>query len=211
MKRHLLGLLAAIAAVLATVIPSQAADELGVSRNGTTWSDAFSGSIFDNAIQWVPGDSRTATFYIRNQSPNEGSLAIAMLGDHTGDLLDSGNLHVTASAASGVSVPVSNGNEQLMLNAKCIGSGVVVPITVKVDFDESSRNETRLRSTDLRFVVTLTQTSVVSPARGATASLPNTGAPNTIWIVALGSILLGIGVAVTTRRRNNPKGEAHDQ
>ncbi len=224
MKRCLMTFCAVLIALVTYAAPATAAGELGVSQDGTTWAPTFSGPLFDNAIHWVPGDSRTATFFIRNQSTDTAGLAITMLGDHVGSLMDSGDITVSATGGGGVSVPTSDLGDQLLLIASDINGGEVVPIHVTVDFNENSPNDTQLLSTDLKFKVTLTQSSETNPdnpgdgngtngdgngTNGSSSPLPDTGAGQLTWIVALGSILLGTGVAIVSRHRNNEQGESH--
>lgn len=231
MKRVVLTLLTAMVTVFVVAGPAAAASELGLSNDGVTFSSSLPDPLFDSAIRWVPGDSRTATFYVRNQSTDVGSLAVDVLGGHLGTLMDSGDIRITVTGGGGVTTPASDGIEHRVLTASGISGGATFPIAVTVDFSESSTNETQLISTDLKFRVTLTQSSPVNPGGTGTDGtgtgsgsgsgndshngsgngsglLPDTGAPYTTWIVALGSILLGTGIAVTSRRRNNPTGES---
>lgn len=218
MKRYLAVLSAVLIVLLGSAAPATAAGELGISSDGVTYAPTFTGPLFSSAITWVPGDSRTATFYVRNQSPDLASLSVKLLGDHMGELLDSGDITVAATGGGGASVPASDGNEQLLLLASGIAGGQVVPVQITVDFSYGSPNDTQFESTDLKFKVTLTQSSTTPPDNGggngngnggSGSPLPNTGAPQVTWIVILGSILLGTGLAITSRRRNNPQGESH--
>ncbi|MBC7595092.1 MAG: LPXTG cell wall anchor domain-containing protein [Kineosporiaceae bacterium] len=216
MKHYFAVLFAVLIAMFSTAAPAAAAGELGISSDSVTYAPTFHGPLFGTAIRWVPGDSRTATFYVRNQSPDLASLAITLLGNHIGDLLESGDVTVTATGGGGAVSPVSNGNEQLLLLASGITGGEVVPVHVTVDFNESSPNDTQMRSTDLNFRISLTQSSITPQGNGggngnngSASPLPNTGAPNITWIVALGSILLGTGIAIVSRRRQTHQGESH--
>lgn len=238
MKRYAMGLLAALGMTVALAAPAAAADELGVSKDAVTWSSELPGSLFDNSTRWVPGDSRTATFYVRNQSADYGKLTIDILGNHVGTLLDLGVLHITASGGGGFGIPASDGVEHRLYMVAGIPSGGVVPINITVDFDDTSTNESQLLSTDLKFGVALSNGGSVllpppsdpadpsDPNTGTqddnnvtqtgnglyhrvTGALPNTGAPEITRITVIGSILLGIGIAVVSRRRRNPQGESH--
>ncbi|MEO6606134.1 MAG: LPXTG cell wall anchor domain-containing protein [Aeromicrobium sp.] len=209
MTRYLAVFSAFFVILLGSAAPAAADGELGISSNGASYSPTFHGPLFSSAIKWVPGDSRTATFYVRNQSTDTASLTVTLLGDHVGQLLDSGDLTVSATGGGGAFTPASNGDEQLLLLSEGIEGGDVVPVQVKVDFSYSSPNDTQLTSTDLNFRVTLTQTADVSPGDGSTGALPDTGSPDITWIGLFGSILLGTGVAIVSRRRNNPQGESH--
>lgn len=244
MKRNVIALLSTLAMALFFAGPASADNELELSHDGTTWSATLSGTLFDNALRWVPGDARTATFYVRNTSANPGTLNIDILGDHVGTLLDLGDLHIKTEGNNGFSLPVSDGDEHRILLREQIPGSAVVPITITVTFDDVSPNESQRLSTDLRFRLTLIQTIIDSDhpdtdtatdtdtsTGGGTSTnastktiikkvvtvaipgaLPGTGAPEITWIVALGSILLGTGIAVVSRRRTepaDPQGESH--
>lgn len=203
MKRHLTALVAAVTMILMTPVAANAADELGLSRDGVTYADNLSGPLFDASVRWVPGDSRTATFYVRNQGGTQARLTVDLLGDHTGELLDSGDLHVTA-IADGRSGVVSDGAERRLLTLPGIEDQQVVPVTVTVDFDLSSPNATQLLSTDLRFRVALEQTSAVIGE-----DLPDTGARIPWWLAVLAAVCIGGGTALIARRRTHTEGASH--
>ena len=207
MKRGLAVLLAVLVSGFVTAAPAAAADELGISSDGVTYTPTFDGPLFSSAIKWVPGDERTATFYVRNQSIDQASLTVTILGNHTGTLIDSGDITISATGGGGTSTPTSSGDEQLLLSAS-IDAAQVVPVNVTVAFNENSPNATQYLTTDMNFRVTLTQTTGIGGV-GGSESLPDTGAPQLIWIVALTSILLGCGVAIVSRNRETHKGESH--
>lgn len=207
MRRLFIGLLAGFVVALSMAAPASAANELGVSNDGTTWSSSLPNPLFDNDIRWVPGNSRNATFYVRNQSADYGNLTIDILGDHAGTLLDLGDLHIAANGGGGTSTPVSDGAEHRLLMASGIPSGGIVPINITVDFDDTSANESQLLSTDLNFRVALSHGGSLND--NVSGALPNTGAPEITWIIVIGSIFLGTGIAAVSRRRQNSQGEFH--
>jgi LPXTG-motif cell wall-anchored protein len=205
--RRIAILAAAVIASLTVASPAMADDELSVSNDGVTFARDLSAPLFDPAVKWVPGDVRTATVYVRNNDELRGLLDVDLLGNHVGDLLDSGDIHVTASAGTGTSGVASDGSERRILSNAKVDGGDVVPVAVTVSFDFSSPNETQLRSTDIRLRFTLTQNEFPRADDG-NGELPDTGAP-TLWILALGSILLGTGVAIVSRRRHTHLGDSH--
>lgn len=231
MKRYVAVFASAVMMTFALAGPASAAYDVQVSSDGTSWSSAYlPGDLFDNTIMWVPGDTRTATFYVRNTSDDPTKMSIDLLGNHLGTLLDLGAVHITAKSGKGKWTVASDGALHRLLTGTKIKAGASVPVTVNVAYDFSSSNASQLLSTDLKFRVTLTQTGSGVDLEGnnqgngdgngsgtgtgtgsgnGNADLPDTGAPNSTWIVALGSILLGIGFAVTSRRRNDPQGESH--
>lgn len=206
MKRSSAVLFALFIAVFSAAAPAAAADELGISSDGVTFAPTFHGPLFDSAIRWVPGDTRDATFYVRNQGGTPARMSVDLLGDHVGDLLDSGDLTITASAG-GESGSTTVGEERRLITLPTVEADEIVPVTISVDFTFSSPNNTQLRSTDLIFRINLSQTAGVLGEDDEL--LPDTGAPQIIWIVALGSVLLGTGVAIVSRHRETQQGESH--
>ncbi len=207
MRRNLAVLLATLIATFAMASPAAAADELGISSDGVTFAPTFHGPLFDSALRWVPGDSRDAVFYVRNQGGTPARMSVDILGDHVGDLLDSGDLTITASAG-GESGSATDGAQRRLITLPKVAAGEVVPVTVSVGFAYSSPNDTQLRSTDMTFRINLSQTSTVPGEDDGNGPLPDTGAPNLV-ILALGSVLLGTGVAIVSRRRETQQGESH--
>lgn len=206
MKRNLVVLLAMVMAVFVTASPAAADDEMGISSDGVTFTPNFHGPLFDSDLRWVPGDFRQATFYVRNQGGTPARLSIDILGNHVGDLLDSGDITIEASAG-GKSGSVSDGAERRLLTLPKVADGQVVPVTVSVNFDFSSPNDTQVRSTDFRFRINLSQASAVVGEDDGNG-LPDTGGL-ALWMAVFGSILLGTGVAIVSRRRHNPLGDSH--
>jgi LPXTG-motif cell wall-anchored protein len=211
MKKLLLSLLLAFGLVLVGVPPASAADEIGLSRDGVTFSSSLSGSLFDPAFTWVPGDVESETFYVRNQGDATARLTVDILGEQVSDLIASGDLHVTASSGSH-SRTVSDGAEHRLLAIPDVNADEIVPITITVAFDDASTNETQLLSSDLKFRINLKQTSAVL-GEGAEDDddglLPDTGAQSPLWLAALAAIFIGSGAALISRRRTHTEGASH--
>ncbi|VXB40017.1 LPXTG cell wall anchor domain-containing protein [Aeromicrobium sp. 9AM] len=207
MKR-LLSIVMALGVVLLAG-PASAADEIGLSRNGVTFASSLSGSLFDPAFTWVPGDVESETFYVRNQGGDTARLTVDIVGEQVSDLIESGDLKVTASSGSQAKT-VSSAGDHRLLNIPDVEADQIVPVTVTVAFEDASTNETQLLSSDLTFRINLKQTSTVlgEDDNDDNGPLPDTGAPG-LWIFGLGSVLLGTGVAIVSRRRETQQGESH--
>ena len=207
--KKLLTLLFAIGLVLIGT-PASAADEIGLSRNGTTFSSSLPGSLFDPAFIWVPGDVESETFYVRNQGEGTARLTVDILGQQASDLIESGDLHVTASSGS-KSATVSDAGTHRLLTIPGVDTDEIVPITVTVAFDEASTNETQLLSSDLKFRINLKQTSAVlgEEEDDGNGLLPDTGAQSPLWLAALAAISIGSGAALISRRRTHTQGASH--
>lgn len=186
--------------------PASAANTLGLSLDGVRWSQSISDPLFDSSMRWVPADSTTATFYIRNQGGTTGDLAVDILGSQIGNLLDSGDLHITAKGGGGKWTTVSEGGEHRLLTAPYVPVGQVAAIKVNVALDPTSANLTQLRAATLNFRVTLAESLAGGPRSSAGSpnsgsELPGTGSPELRWYAAIGAMLIGAGLAFVTRRR----------
>lgn len=225
MRRLLLTALIALALLGATSTSAVAADGpvIELSRDGVTWSQDLDEPLFDPAMRWVPGDSETSSFFVRNQGGTAGDLAVDIIG--TGNeqaLLDSGDLHVTAQGGGGEWQTVSGRGENRLLTALDLADGSVARISVNVTFDEGSTTPTQLEFASFAFRVTLSQ-SVDAPVgddggpgdaaggdKGVTeaivdAVLPATGAADMRWVLAIAAILLGSGSAIVVDSRRGER------
>ena len=208
---RLLGVTFFLAATAAS--PAQAANELGLSLDGVHWSASISSPLFDPSFRWVPGDSETATFFVRNQGETAGDLTVDAVGSSMGNLLDSGDLHIKATGGGGKWTVVSEPGNHRLLTAPNIPDGQVVPIKVNVAFDYSSPNSTQLRAAEVNFLVTLSESIPAGSSNGGDDDkggfLPGTGAPEVRWIVVIGAMLIGIGFAFVSRGREPDEEEVH--
>lgn len=208
---RLLGLTLIVSAV---AVPSAYADEVGLSLDGVTWVESISDPLFDPSLRWVPGDSHTVRVFVRNQGGSPGDLTVEVIGSQAGGLLDSGDLHITATGEGGEWVTVSEGGTHRLLMAPDIADGSVEAIDVNVSFDESSPNQTQLLAADLTFLITISESKAGAgtnggPGADAGGLLPGTGATELRWITAIAAILVGIGLALVGRRRDKVREEAH--
>lgn len=214
MTKRLFTLVLAIGLVLLGSAPASAADEIGLSRDGVTFSPELPGTLFDPAFTWVPGDAESETFHVRNQGNATARLTVDILGEQVSELIASGDLHVTATSG-GQSQTVSDADEHRLLTIPNVEVDEIVPVTVTVAFDEASTNETQLLSSDLNFRVNLQQTSAVlgegeeADDGNGNGLLPDTGAQTPLWLAALAAICIGSGAALISRRRTQPEGASH--
>src|SRR5688500_5683454 len=104
------------AAILLTATPAVAADEIGLSSDGGSWSSTLAQPLFDPAFRWVPGDHETASFWVRNESDDSALLDVAILGSSIDSLMETGDLTVTVAAASGGGASTTRPDRQELLS-----------------------------------------------------------------------------------------------
>lgn len=76
------GLTALCAAVVVALLGSGSphSETIDHSENDGLWSTSLEGPMFDRNIRWVPGDTRTAEFRVRNGTDEDGNLSIHVDG-----------------------------------------------------------------------------------------------------------------------------------
>lgn len=204
--------------------PAQAAGELGLSPDGTTWGSALPGPLFDPASRWVPGDSEVRSFYVRNQSGDDGILDVALVTGPVETLIATGDLKVSAKVGNGPYSSAETTGSHLLVNQVFVPSGAVRKVNVKIDFDPASSNQSQLLRLDFHFNVTLSQdASAVQPPTGNGGNgngdggngngasgghgtgLPGTGTTLEPWMLLVGAGLVGSGLGLigAARRRGH--------
>lgn len=218
-----------VLALLLSPVGTSTADpeRIGLSSDGTTFGTELPQPLFSPSVDWVPGDSRDAMLYVRNQGGSAAVLTVDILGRRPSELLDSGDLSITASVPGGTSyTPVEDADEHRLIGPDVIADGAVVPVTLRVAFDPASPGTTRLISSDLDFRVTLRQAGDAersgsgTPGDGPVTAggsghgdlsglLPDTGAQRLTLYAAVAMLLLATGGFLIARRRNDNQGASH--
>lgn len=197
------------AAVVLIGSTARAADEIGLSNDGVTWSSSLPAPLFDPDFRWVPGDSETATFYVRNQGPSGSQMVIQARSSDTDELLANEDIDLQARVVGEEWVPLRNGVPSRPLTERSIGQGAVVQIEVNATFDPASTNQSQLSLLPLSFSVTLTD-ALEGPGTGdrsddhlsAGGLLPETGAARLLLaLTAVGAVSLVLGSALLNRRQ----------
>ena len=81
MKRNtallvIVALVAIVTLVLIGAGPSRPSPTVSFSSDGLTWSSSLPNPLFDKRIRWVPGDSRTSTFHVFNETDRGGNVQV---------------------------------------------------------------------------------------------------------------------------------------
>ncbi|MFL6090586.1 MAG: hypothetical protein ACJ71Z_10650 [Aeromicrobium sp.] len=194
------------------LLPSAAwaANELGLSSDGSHWAPKLNTPLFDANFRWVPGDTETASFWVRNQSGDKATLDVAVLGNGIDSLMGTGDLAVTVKAANGSGTTTASVGRQELIASRVEQPGQVERIDVTVAFDRASPNQSQLKAFDLQFEVRLTQGSASGGGRDSDNSddsdksddsdqqkvrdgmLPGTGGP-VWWLLPTGMLGVAAG------------------
>jgi hypothetical protein len=207
------------ALILLTATPAVAADEIGLSSDGFSWGSTLPQPLFDPAFRWVPGDRETASFWVRNQSGDGALLDVAILGSSVDSLMETGDLSVAVSAASGGRGSTTTTGRHKLLSSRLIRPGQTERIDVTVAIDPASTNQSQVKALDLRFEVRLTQDTGTSEEpeddgghagdgddRDRNGFLPGTGG-SAPWLLPAGILGVGAGLlAVAASRRTRTSG-----
>lgn len=228
-SRHVVRILGALAVVVGVLGfgtgSATAAGEIGLSTDGVHWSSTLPGPLFAPGFVWVPGDTKTATFYVRNQATDAAVLDLTMVTGPVETLIDTGDLTVGASVDGGPFTNASTAGSHLLVDQVPVAVGAVEKIDVRVTFDPAATNESQTRQLDLHFTVGLSQDTAVSPPTGGnggnggnggsggtvsgpggTSGLPGTGTVITPGMLILAAALCacGLGLIGWARRSREP-------
>jgi hypothetical protein len=190
--------------VIGTAGPASADPELGLSVDGASWTSDLTVALFDPDIRWVPGDTRSATFQVRNHSGDPAVLTVDVFSTEAHTLLDNGDLTISASGGGGAWRDVSTPGTHRLVSLVGIRPGASSPGDIVVAVSPAATNQSMRRDLDLRFRVRLTQGSVAVGPRAE--DLPGTGGPPA-WVLLLGVTMTTAGIALTSR--NTQKEVAH--
>ena len=218
MRRRFLSLLGMTVFVLSFgAAPAYADGEIGLSMDGTHWSQSLNEPLFDPEVVWVPGDSRIATFLVRNEGPTGSTVILDFRGTGANELLNDGDIKIAALAGIGGWVDLDNGYASNLLSTSAVPVGAQTSVIVRATFDPASTQGTQLREQGLSFRVTLEGVTASGGGQGSgtptpgaqeiAGFLPGTGAPKVMWIAGIGSIFVGVGLSVVARRRREEEEE----
>ncbi|WP_338886633.1 hypothetical protein [Rhodococcus sovatensis] len=69
-------LVAIVTLVLIGAEPSRQTPTVSFSSDGLTWSSSLPNPLFDKRIRWIPGDSRTSTFHVLNETDHGANVQV---------------------------------------------------------------------------------------------------------------------------------------
>lgn len=202
MSRRSRGVAAAVGVLGALVTPAAVSatpdrdpgGDVAVSSDGVSWGPELAAPLFESSARWVPGDVRTASFFVRNEGASSASLRIEGRDTVTGELTDERAVTLFARADGGRWQRLRIGAMSGELNTVALPVGQVSRVEVRALFEPAAGNHSQQEHADLSFVVGLQDARADGP-------LPGTGAPEVTVPVVAGVTLVGTGVVLAGRRR----------
>lgn len=212
-------LAAAFILLISTTATAWAEGQLELSSDGVTWQQVHSAALFDEAVQWVPGDERTEAFWVRNGTDEPADLRVEVRDLSGRELLRSGALELefALDGRPVVQGPLTQSGESFGVPDTAAGESVEVTATVR--FAASAGNDTQTGALAFDLLVTLTQ-STASDGPGTESpgtetpgtenpgedpgGLGDTGAtPGLVTLLVGGALAVLAGALVLIRGRNH--------
>lgn len=215
--------LAATAALATLVVvgaaaPASADDEIGLSRDGVSWSHQLDAPLFDDAFVWVPGDVEQESFLVRNDGPSDGELAVDLLAEDPDGLLASEAFLLEARVGTGEWVEVGAGTTAVTPTVLDVPEGARTRVTVRGTFQPETTDHMD-EIAPFRVRVTLSEGGDVGGEDdgngggevGGQDALPDTGSPLGSAVIWVAAALIGAGIALVRPGRENRKEVARGQ
>ena len=196
-------MLSALTLIFAGATGASAADGISVSRDGRTWASTLPSPLFDDSVRWVPGDTRVAQFFVRNDSGMPSEMQVDFVSTRIDELVRIGDLEVSARVDGGPWGSVDAAQTEELADAT-VAAGGVRPVEVRVTLPSDSPNLTQILDLAFEVRVTLSQQAGGLIPTGGDVRLGLLVVAATV--TATGALLLGLA-----RRRDRRTREAfHD-
>lgn len=187
------------------------------STDGRTWGRTMPDALFDSRLRWVPGDSRTATLFVRNDSGLSARMQVEEVASPVDGLRDRGALTVEFRVG-GESWRPSAGPGDRGVSSTPIAPNEVRSVEVRVSIPWESTNDAQTTAVNLDLRIVLTSPDAASPtppdpvpsgAPPAAVALPQTGAavPWSLIVVALALLAAGGMMLASRDRHREPRTE----
>lgn len=211
MRLSLRAVVVAFACLAMLAAPARADDELTVSWDGEDWSSSLDRSLFDPETRWVPGDTRTTQFYVRNNASDRGDLTVTVESLDPDHLLRSDDIRLEARLGTRKWIALERTGEAFRLATVGLLAAGEERIRVRASFDPAATNSSQHSQLRLTFRVTLSEARAAGedgPDSHNGAPLPNAGGLLPAWPLAGAAIAVGIGLALIRRGREERHGQA---
>lgn len=210
-------------AVVGAAAPAFADDEIGLSRDGVSWTRQLDAPLFDDDFLWVPGDIEEESFLVRNDGPSDGELAVDVLAEDPDGLLASEAFLLEARVGTGEWVEINAGATDVTPTVLDVPQGQQSQVTVRGTFAPETTDHMD-QIAPFRVRVTLAEDGDVGGEDdgdgagggdgevGGQEGLPDTGSSLGAGVIWVAAALIGAGIALVRpgrdRRREVARGQA---
>lgn len=195
---------AAVAAVVMVAVPAAAQAAPGLSTDGVHWSHSLALPLFDPGVRWVPGDSRSASFYVRNDATDPAVLVVAA---HTSDpdgVLAAGDVTVSARVGDHPWQALPRSGRTHTLAPLQLPEAGVRRVELRAGLADAAPNTSQYSTVSLTLGVTLSQQT----ASAAGNDLGATGLDVRL-LISTAAVLMGCGIALARAGSGNSRGREH--
>lgn len=159
-SRGLVVLLTTLTLGAALVGPSEAAPRrwsmVAVSHDGHHWQRNLTGPLFDSRMVWVPGDTATRSFYVKNRGEGQARLSVRLAMDDRDTLVRAGDLRFFVKTRQRW-VRIARPRGRWMFNVR-LRPGGVKRVWVRVRLHPQAGNSTMRRQQPFNLRVRLRST-----------------------------------------------------
>lgn len=197
--------------VVGAAAPAFADDEIGVSRDGVSWSRQLDAPLFDEGFLWVPGDVEQESFLVRNDGPSAGEVTVDVLAEDPDGLLASDAFTLEARVGTGPWVEVLDGSTTPEPAVLDVPEGARTRVTVRGTFAPETTDHMD-EVAPFRVRVTMSEDGDVGgeddggddggDVGGTDDGLPDTGSPLGAGLVWAAAALIGAGIALVRPGRD---------
>lgn len=159
MRRALLLIFAIGLTSLTLATPTREPAKISLSNDGTHWGESLSRPLFEDSIRWVPGDVRTADFYVRSNSKLPTTLSVDLLAGGQPGALNSGDLQIEARVAESPWQATSAAGR--VVADRPTSPGETTRVEIRVSFSGEAKRRTDLPALNLQFQISLAPTEGV--------------------------------------------------
>lgn len=174
----------AVAVGLSAAGPAYAAGSIGISDDGVTYDTAYPGTLYDSIAHFVPMDSATESFYIRNDTGQPGFLRVTLRDVSFSEAQYGAALSISASTPAQSGAPKSLASATpcvVLVEGQTVQPGEVVPIATVLALGDLDGQSGQSATANLTVRVELHDTSTGSLPAAACTTAPST--PGTDIIV----------------------------
>lgn len=200
-------LLCLVMVLLLGMPATAAAEEVAVGPDGRVWSPDLERPLFDPAVRWVPGDTRTAEFWVRNDGAGEATVTVAATVEGIDAQVGDDVVAFRIRGAGGPWIDLAPDGTSIKLGP--LSAGASRQFDVEASFDPASGNDSMDRSLEFTPRIVLAgdrsatdgEESDGDGSAGLAGVLPDTGSTVGPLLLVLALALLGIGTGLVAHAR----------